>query len=143
MPRLLLGKIGMNRIALTLLFLVLCAGASFAGALKENSLSASTNGTNILVRWLSDDENGVLYFELERKAGNGQFVWLARVAPIGSNSSYNYTDDSAFRITDNIYQYRVRVFFSNGTSVTYGPIAVSHSVSSVRRTWGSIKAMFR
>ena len=116
---------------------------AFAGAVKDNSLSASSNGTNILVRWISDDESGVAYYELERKAGNGQFVWLTRINPIGSNSSYSYTDESAFKLTDNIYQYRVRVYFSDGTSVVYGPIAVSHNVSSVRRTWGSIKAMFR
>jgi hypothetical protein len=143
MPRLSVEKINMKLVSVTLLILVVATGMLYAGGLKDNSLSASSNGTNILVRWLSDDESGVLYFELERKAGYGQFVWLARIAPMGSNSSYNYTDDSAFRVTDNIYQYRIRVIFSNGTSVTYGPIAVSHSVSSVRRTWGSIKAMFR
>jgi hypothetical protein len=133
----------MKHILLPFFLVSLCVAVSFGGPVKDNSLSASSNGTNILVRWLSDDESGVLYYELERKAGSGQFVWLSRIAPTGNNSSYSYTDESAFRVTDNIYQYRIKVVFSSGTSVTYGPIAVSHNVSGVRRTWGSIKAMFR
>ena len=131
------------RFLAVLLILLGFAFVSYAGPVKDNSLAASSNGTNIFISWLSDDESGVLYYELERKAGSGQFVALSRITPMGNNASYNYTDDSAFRVTDNLYQYRVRAVFSNGASVTYGPIAVSHSVSSVRRTWGSIKAMFR
>lgn len=118
--------------------LVLCE------VIREGSLSASSNGNDITIRWQSEDESGVLRYEIERKAGmNGQFLFLVQIPLQGNNSSYTYVDDSAFRTLESIYQYRVKVSFGNGTAAYYGPITVTHSVSSVRRTWGSIKAMFR
>ena len=62
----------------------------------------------------------------------------------GNNSLYQYVDDTAFRVSESIYKYQVKVVFSNGQApLYYGPITVSHKTSDVRRTWGSIKAMFR
>jgi hypothetical protein len=119
--------------------------AAFGGVVKEGSFSASSNGENIVLRWLSEQESGVVRYELERKAGvNGQFFLLVQIAPRGDNSSYDYVDDAAFRVTtETFYQYRIKVVFADGSSIYFGPISVSHSISSVRRTWGSIKAMFR
>jgi hypothetical protein len=129
--------------SVALLFWVMLA---FAGQIRDGSLSANSNGTNITIRWMSEDESGVARFEIERKSGvNGQFISLASVALRGDNSVYEYVDDSAFRLfTESIYQYQIKVIFANGAApVIYGPITVRHDVSSVRRTWGSIKAMFR
>jgi hypothetical protein len=126
--------------------LVLWGVAAIAGQILDGSLSANSNGTNVTIRWVSEDESGVARFELERKSAlNGQFISLASVAPQGNNSIYEYVDDSAFRMAaEGVYLYQVRVTFSNGAAPTvYGPITVRHDVSSVRRTWGSIKAMFR
>lgn len=126
--------------------LLICVSLAFAGQIRDGSLSANSNGTNITIRWMSDDESGVARFEIERKSGvNGQFIVLAPVPLRGNSSVYEYVDDSAFRVfTESLYQYQVKVVFQNGAApVYYGPITVRHDVSSVRRTWGSIKAMFR
>ena len=70
--------------------------------LKEGSLSAESDGTTIIIRWMSDDETNVSSFEVERKAGiSGQFFLLGAVTPRGSNSSYEYVDDTAFRVGAN------------------------------------------
>ncbi|MEK7671256.1 MAG: hypothetical protein AAB344_03455 [Bacteroidota bacterium] len=131
---------------LTLLFSVLLLSLTvFAGVIKEGSLSASSDGAYITIRWMSEDESGVAKFVLERKAGiNGSFMPLTELLPRGNNSLYQYVDDTAFRVSESIYKYQVKVVFSNGQApVYYGPITVSHKTSDVRRTWGSIKAMFR
>jgi hypothetical protein len=128
---------------LTLFFTSLTAFSS--GPLKGGSLTAESDGSDIVIRWATDDEANVRSFELERKAGlYGQFFLLVQVTPKGSNSTYEYVDDSALRLTsESIYQYRLKIVSADGTS-TYSPeITVIHAVSSVRRTWGSIKAMFR
>jgi hypothetical protein len=115
-----------------------------AGPVKDGSLSAHSDGVRIYVRWISEDESGVARFEVERKAGlNGQFILLAQVAPRGNNSPYEYVDDSPFRVTESIYQYRVKVVMASGEVMYFGPVTVPHNPSTVRRTWGSIKAMFR
>jgi hypothetical protein len=125
---------------------VISVALAWAGQIRDGSLSANSNGNNITIRWMSEDEAGVARFEIERKSGvNGQFISLAPVTLRGDNSVYEYVDDSAFRVfTESIYQYQIKVIFANGSApVVYGPITVRHDVSTVRRTWGSIKAMFR
>jgi len=113
--------------------------------LKEGSLSAESDGTTIIISWMSADETNVTSFEVERKAGiSGQFFLLGAVSPRGNNTTYEYVDDTAFRIgAESVYEYRVKVLFRDGSSVYSEEITVIHAVSSVRRTWGSIKAMFR
>src|SRR5262245_32679892 len=115
-----------------------------AGPLKEGSFSAQSDGNTIILRWVSEDESNLGSFEIERKSGiYGQFFLLAPVTPKGSNSSYEYVDDTAFRVgAESIYQYRIKALLADGTAVYSEEITVVHAVSSVRRTWGSIKAMF-
>ena len=129
--------------AFVLVFATMTAFSS--GPLKDGSLAAESDGNNIVIQWATDDETGVRSFEIERKAGlYGQFFLLDEIAPKGSNSAYEYVDDSALRVTsESIYQYRLKILFTNGTSIYSPEITVVHAVSSVRRTWGSIKAMFR
>ena len=127
-----------------LVALLLVLSTAYAGQVRDGSLSANSDGTRITVRWLSEDETGVTRFEIERKAGvNGPFISIVQITPRGNNSAYEYVDESAFRVTESIYQYRIKVILVNGDTVYYGPITVRHDVSNVRRTWGSIKAMFR
>lgn len=127
------------------LALLIAAGLAYGGVIREGSLSARSDGANIIIRWLSEDETGVSKYVLERKAGaNGVFTQLAEITPRGNNETYQFVDETAFRLTESLYQYRLKVVFSNGSSpIYYGPISVTHRTSDVRRTWGSIKAMFR
>ncbi len=124
---------------------VLLTTSAFGGVVKEGSLNGRSDGNTITIRWLSEDESGVVRYVLERKAGpSGSFIQLAEIQPRGNNESYEYVDDTAFRILESVYQYRLKVLFANNAApIYYGPITVSHRTSDVRRTWGSIKAMFR
>jgi hypothetical protein len=45
--------------------------------------------------------------------------------------------------TATIYQYRVMMVYTDGSRVPTSALTVSHTVSGVRRTWGSIKSLFR
>jgi hypothetical protein len=133
------------RTLLILVLLIVSTLVAVGGPIQDRSFSARSDGSYITLQWVSQDEAGVLRYELERRAGtNGQFVTIEQVAPRGNNIAYAYVDQTPFmRTTESIYYYRINVVYANGSSVYYGPITVSHSVSSVRRTWGSIKAMFR
>ena len=127
-------------IAVVLFISVLCACA-YAGGIKEGSLSANSNGSSITVRWVSDDEQGVIEFRIERRAGgNGSFVELTEIPVRGSGSNYEYVDNFVFRASDSYYQYRVTAIGSNAEPWY---VTAIHNTSGVKRTWGSIKAMFR
>ncbi|MCC6397816.1 MAG: hypothetical protein IT282_12425 [Bacteroidetes bacterium] len=124
------------------LLLLATASAAIAGGIKDGTLSAYSNGTNIVVRWMSESELDVRGFQVERRAGvDGPFILLTTpfIPAKGDGTTYEFVDNAAYRINDNLYQYRVTAV---GNGSTYY-VTVNHRVSSVRRTWGSIKAMFR
>ena len=114
---------------------------AYAGGIVDGTLKAWSEGQDIVITWRSSDESGVTNYLVDRKAGiNGPFVRIAEVPAHGSASEYSFRDKSVFRTTGTFYQYRVTI--GGGTPVEYY-VSIDHSVSSVRRTWGSIKAMFR
>jgi len=120
------------------------AGAVTAGVIKGQPVARS-DGSSITVHWDSDDETGLVGYEIARESGwGGQFVVLLPMYKAkGSNQAYEFVDETAFRTTGTFYKYRITGIYSNGTRSDPYEIGVSHYVSSVRRTWGSIKAMFR
>jgi hypothetical protein len=137
----------MARFLVVFVVLVSLAALAFAGTgIKDGSISAYSNGTNIIVRWISDDESGLLGYELGRRVIGAQ-TFVPLVSPYipakGNGASYDFLDNSAFRTDDNVYQYQITPVYADHRSVTPYLVSVRHNVSSVRRTWGSIKAMFR
>jgi len=117
------------------------AAAVFAGAYLEQ-FSASSDGDDIKLEWKTGEESGVRSFIIERsQISYDNFTEIATVKPQGSNSFYSYTDKSAYKATDLIFKYRLKIVASE---VSYSKtISVSQNISGVKRTWGSIKAMFR
>lgn len=103
---------------------------------------ASHDGGHVVLQWQSTDESNVSRYDIERKDGaDGVFRYLDKKSPEGNGSVYVFDDFSAFRTTGSFYQYRVTAYFNNGNPPV--PYYTQLTVSSVRRTWGSIKAMFR
>jgi hypothetical protein len=129
---------------IVLLLLVLAVASGYAGAIRDGSLNAKSNGSGVYIWWYSNDEASVARFEIWRSSGsNSTFVKIGQKLPEGNGQFYDFQDDTAFKLTDNYYLYRVRIVYADGSVVDTPPVGVIHSVSSVRRTWGSIKAMFR
>ncbi len=129
----------------TLIFVfALFAGTAIGGAFLD-FFNGRSDGDNIVLEWKTRSETNLLRYEIQRKAGtNGDFVSLSTVSPKGSNSQYSYIDRSAYKDAESIYVYRLKIIESGSGPASYSnEITVSHSVSSVKRTWGSIKAMFR
>jgi hypothetical protein len=117
---------------------------SFGDLIKTGSLQASNNGTDVTIRWSAYDETNVLRFEVLRSSGiDGNFVSIGNLEPKGI-SSYEFIDHSAFIHPTTMYQYRVAVYFNREAQPSLSPIVtVTHMASGVRRTWGSIKSLFR
>jgi hypothetical protein len=112
--------------------------------IKNGTLQARSDGNNVVVQWGTTDESGVKEFGVERRPVNGtDFVLVATVTPKGSNSYYEYVDQTAFKTTGTIYQYRIKVVDTNSGFTYSDPISVSHTSSIGKKTWGSLKAMFR
>lgn len=131
-------------ILLILLTAAVAAIPALADVITQGTLQATSDGVDVTLRWVTEDESGVVLFEVERRTGTeGAFMAIGQIDPKGP-SLYEFVDHSAFMKTTSIYQYRIKISFTNGRATYYtNPLTVSHTVSGVRRTWGSIKAMFR
>ncbi|MFZ1729804.1 MAG: hypothetical protein WBQ23_03320 [Bacteroidota bacterium] len=134
----------MKHLTNILFVLILLAGTAISGAFLD-FFNGRSDGDNIVLEWKTRSESNLLRYEIQRKAGtNGDFVSLTTVSPKGSNSQYTYIDRSAYKDAESIYVYRLKIVeTASGPSSFSNEITVSHSISSVKRTWGSIKAMFR
>lgn len=112
-------------------------------------LTARSNGKDIRVEWKTTREDDVTKFEVERSlAGQNDFRSVGTLVARGSGTSYSFVDENAMvngkssTVSATLYSYRIRSV-GQSTSALSQTINVSHTVSSVRRTWGMIKEMFR
>lgn len=133
----------MRAIRVFILLLILSVVA-LSDVVKDGSFQATSDGSNVTLRWITEDESNVTRFEIEKRSGtDGEYKTIASVEP-RNVSNYEFVDYSAMGKTSSLYQYRIKVVFANGANPLYvGPVTVTHSVSGVRKTWGSIKALFK
>jgi len=134
-----LGRHSLLLVALALVFVT-----AYAVVIKDKPVAYS-NGSDIVVRWTTMDETGVQRFDILRRAGTtGDFTNIASIDQLkGNNSTYEYVDKSVFKENSGIYQYVVRIINGQNPAPETDPVTVSHVSSAAKRTWGSIKAMFR
>ncbi|MCL4547730.1 MAG: hypothetical protein M1495_04085 [Bacteroidetes bacterium] len=131
----------MNKTKNIIAILLVFTGILFAGA-DLVKFAARSNGSNIVIRWQTSTETNVKQFVIERKTVNGSFVEIGVVYP-QADKNYEYVDQTAFKASDQLYVYRLKIVDNDGTTSFSWEVAVPHNVSSVKRTWGSIKALFR
>jgi len=132
-----------------ILLVALVVTTAFAVVIKDRPTAAS-NGSDITLRWTTDVETGVRRFEILRAVWNGpssswtEFVLIGSVDQLkGNNATYEYVDKSVFKNSAGFYGYRIRVINGENPGQLTEIITVSHLSSAAKRTWGSIKAMFR
>jgi hypothetical protein len=122
--------------------ILLIATAVFAGTFLEY-FQGRSEGEDIRLEWKTREEVNLQHFKIERKTPQSPFVEITTIQPKGSNSYYSYLDQSTYKTTDMIFIYRLKIVDINGQASYSNEVSVSHNVSGVKRTWGSIKAMFR
>ncbi len=127
------------------LLIVLLAGLVYAAS-ELQYFTAKNESDSILLEWKTGSEENLARFEVERSASEpNNFVSVGSVTAIGSNSYYYFRDETSNMQTPMapIYYYRLKLVDSGGNYIYSQTITVTHVISSVRDTWGSIKAIFR
>ena len=106
--------------------------------------TARSESDAILLEWKTGTEDNLARFEIERAASDpNNFVQIGTISAIGSNSYYYYRDELSGNFSIPIYYYRLKLVNNNGSYTYSQTISVTHIISGVRSTWGSIKAIFR
>lgn len=127
----------------TILFTFFIIATVYAGAYIQY-FQGRSESDNIKLEWQTSDESNLQKFVIERKTPQSSFAEIANVSPKGSNSYYSFIDQNTYKTNDMVYIYRLKIVDFNNQVSYSAEVTVSHSVSSVaKRTWGSIKAMFR
>ena len=125
------------------LFLILFGATLFAGAMLRD-FRAHSEGENIKVEWETGDESNIQSFIVERSSSESAFTEISSpINPKGNDSYYTFLDESLFKNTDYVFQYRLKIVDNDGTISHSATITVTPQISGLKRTWGSIKAMFR
>ena len=125
---------------LTFAFAVLGLSAN-AQALTLNYFHASPDGSDVLVSFEVPTEAGITNFKVWRKIDSeSQYTFLDHIPPTGA-MTYQYLDYTIFKDNAKNISYKLQVY-QNGAVYTYYT-NILHNPTSVQRTWGSIKAMFR
>lgn len=128
---------------LSTLFIVFLLVASVYGGAIIQFIQASSESDNIKIEWQTGEESDVQKFVVERKTPQSSYTEITSLSPKGDYSYYSYVDKNAYKANGVIFNYRLKIVDNSGQISYSKEITVSHSVSSVKRTWGSIKAMFR
>lgn len=126
-----------------IIYLLLIAILPLMGSAFLEYFSAKSETGKVKLEWKTGTERNTKEFIIERRPVNGSFMNLKSVSPKGDNSYYMFYDDSALKTNSVVFTYRLKIV-DYDNSVSYSKeISVSHQLSDVKRTWGSIKAMFR
>ncbi|MFZ1083008.1 MAG: hypothetical protein WAO19_13905 [Candidatus Kryptoniota bacterium] len=117
-----------------------------------SDVRASQNSeSSILVQWSTSEEDGVKDFAVEKASQlDNNFYQIGTVNAAGAGSSYQYVDNGIYKTTSSeVFKYRVVAIGNDGSTIAssnVAPVAFDQQstfTGVAKRTWGSIKAMFR
>lgn len=140
------------KILLSFLLITLIVTIAFAYEGIIETFSARSDGNSITVEWRTLNEQDLKKFELERSSNKSGFQRITSIDPKGTPSSYKYIDNEAYfknqpsddiPLSKTVFYYRIKLINKDNTHVYSNTITVTHEVSTVKRTWGMIKEMFR
>lgn len=134
--------LSMKKGIIILFSILVIAAAVYAGTFLDY-FQGRSEGEDVLLEWKTSAEVDLKHFAIERKTPQNPYIELAIVEPKGSNSFYSYVDEAAYKTVDLVFIYRLKIVDNDGSTSFSAEVTVSHNVSGVKRTWGSIKAMFR
>ena len=101
----------------------------------------------VILKWSTLSETNCQEFQIERSLDKNNFEIKGSVKASGNSSvkkEYIFKDSSVFKSTANTFYYRIRIINFDETNSLYSEIiTVTPSVSGVKHTWGSLKALFR
>jgi hypothetical protein len=143
-----------RRQAITIALLIASLPLVLVASTIVSNFIAIPDNDRIYVRWTSQNESGLIRYELYCQRDNNPPTLLTTLAPQGNNRNYEFVDMSVGGLNRNanpneppmpmLFQrltYTLKMITASGTLELQ--TQVNFQTSTTRRTWGSIKALFR
>ena len=106
-----------------------------------SDFNLTSDGADVLLEWELPNEEGVVEYRLYRRLDqNPNQDHVATIKADGSGN-YQYLDDAIFKRTSRVIHYDLEII-QEKKSFTFTN-SITHNPTSIQRTWGSIKAMFK
>ena len=134
------------RLLLSTFLVLLLTGASFmAGQVRLSAFEIRDVGSDFRVSWTTEMEEEVRQFELMRRSpnSNDQFVRVHTAPAHGIGQEYDFVDTQVFKSGSDKLDYRLDAVYGNGVREAVRTESVNYTSTAVRKTWGSLKAMFQ
>ncbi len=130
--------------ALVAFLAILITGAALSDV-RLKYFNVDRDGNALAATWETEQENQVQRFEVFRKAGfDADFVLVGQSNGHGINLQYKVMDDQVYKVgSSDFIDYRLEVVFDNGVRKRLAEKKVNYTSTAIRRSWGSIKAMFQ
>ncbi|OGB65672.1 MAG: hypothetical protein A2Y94_04755 [Caldithrix sp. RBG_13_44_9] len=103
---------------------------------------AEPEQSKIILQWKTSQEDEVVKFVVERSTDNSHFFDIGEVTARGPGFQYRF-EDNKLGFTNSIFYYRLKIVNNDGSYHYTDTLPVIPNISSISRSWGSIKALFR
>lgn len=126
--------------------IVFCLTAfSGQGTVRMSFFKVEEQAGDLVISWQTEEELDVREYELQRmtRFTNNQFVKVESISPHGPNKAYLFRDEQIFKSSSEQVDYRLEVVYTDGVRQQLAREQVNYTSTAIRRTWGSIKAMFQ
>ena len=135
----------MKRFLYLTLILFCLTAFSGQGTVRMSFFKVEEDNGDLVVSWQTEEELDVREYELQRmtRSTNGQFVKVESLSPHGPDKSYLFRDEQIFKSSSEQVDYRLEVIYTDGVRQQLAREQVNYTSTAIRRTWGSIKAMFQ
>ena len=131
-----------------LLALVLCVASATAAVAQTVRLAeqrVEQRESRVVVTWRTSVEVGVQGYEVLRRsaATGGEYLRLGDVAVHGAGRAYEFIDNDLYKNATAMADYQVVAVLGGGVRQVLFAAQVNYTTTGLRRTWGSLKAMFQ
>lgn len=135
----------MKQIVVIVFLLVLTGASVFSGRVRLSAFDIREEGPDFVITWQSELEEDVRQFEIARKTpfSNDQFVRVYEVSAHGTNLVYTFRDSQVFKSGGDQVDYQLEAVYMNGVREVIQSRSMNYTSTAIRRTWGSLKAMFQ
>ena len=117
----------------------------FLSGVRLSFFKVQPEGRDFVISWQVDVEEQVREYALARKThnSNDQFVRIFTIPAHGTGKAYTFRDRQVYKSGSEKLDYRLEVVYTNGVREVITSQSVNYTSTAVRRTWGSLKAMFQ
>ncbi|MEX0747698.1 MAG: hypothetical protein WD275_06835 [Rhodothermales bacterium] len=114
-------------------------------SVRLSMFTVDAENSDLIIKWQANVEEEVAHYQVKRLTRlDNDFVEIAKIPAQGANKLYVFRDDKIYKTAAETVEYELVAVSADGrTEISLGRRQTAYTPTAVRRTWGSIKAMFQ